>query len=215
MISQMLIQATLETLYMVFVASFLAVVFGLPLGVLLLVSKKGHLLNKPLLHKILDTSINMTRSFPFIILIILLLPLSRFLIGTSIGSSASIIPLAISAIPFVAKLFENSLMEVEHGKIETTLSLGASHLEVIKMMLLESLPSLVNNITITLISLIGYSAMAGALGAGGLGDLAIRIGYQSYRGDVLFYAVVVIIVLVQIIQSAGDYVVKRLRKNKY
>ncbi|PUD14212.1 ABC transporter permease [Helicobacter pylori] len=215
MISQMLIQATLETLYMVFAASFLAVVFGLPLGVLLLVSKKGHLLNKPLLHKILDTSINMTRSFPFIILIILLLPLSRFLIGTSIGSSASIIPLAISAIPFVAKLFENSLMEVEHGKIETTLSLGASHLEVIKMMLLESLPSLVNNITITLISLIGYSAMAGALGAGGLGDLAIRIGYQSYRGDVLFYAVVVIIVLVQIIQSTGDYVVKRLRKNKY
>ncbi|MCQ2676760.1 ABC transporter permease [Helicobacter pylori] len=215
MISQMLIQATLETLYMVFVASFLAVVFGLPLGVLLLVSKKGHLLNKPLLHKILDTSINMTRSFPFIILIILLLPLSRLLIGTSIGSSASIIPLAISAIPFVAKLFENSLMEVEHGKIETTLSLGASHLEVIKMMLLESLPSLVNNITITLISLIGYSAMAGALGAGGLGDLAIRIGYQSYRGDVLFYAVVVIIVLVQIIQSTGDYVVKRLRKNKY
>ncbi len=215
MISQMLIQATLETLYMVFVASFLAVVFGLPLGVLLLVSKKGHLLNKPLLHKILDTSINMTRSFPFIILIILLLPLSRFLIGTSIGSSASIIPLAISATPFVAKLFENSLMEVEHGKIETTLSLGASHLEVVKMMLLESLPSLVNNITITLISLIGYSAMAGALGAGGLGDLAIRIGYQSYRGDVLFYAVVVIIVLVQIIQSAGDYVVKRLRKHKY
>ncbi|MBH0233640.1 methionine ABC transporter permease [Helicobacter pylori] len=215
MISQMLIQATLETLYMVFVASFLAVVFGLPLGVLLLVSKKGHLLNKPLLHKILDTSINMTRSFPFIILIILLLPLSRFLIGTSIGSSASIIPLAISAIPFVAKLFENSLMEVEHGKIETTLSLGASNLEVVKMMLLESLPSLVNNITITLISLIGYSAMAGALGAGGLGDLAIRIGYQSYRGDVLFYAVVVIIVLVQIIQSVGDYVVKRLRKNKY
>ncbi|WP_120909684.1 methionine ABC transporter permease [Helicobacter pylori] len=215
MISQMLIQATLETLYMVFMASFLAVVFGLPLGVLLLVSKKGHLLNKPLLHKILDTSINMTRSFPFIILIILLLPLSHFLIGTSIGSSASIIPLAISAIPFVAKLFENSLMEVEHGKIETTLSLGASHLEVIKMMLLESLPSLVNNITITLISLIGYSAMAGALGAGGLGDLAIRIGYQSYRGDVLFYAVVVIIVLVQIIQSAGDYVVKRLRKHKY
>ncbi len=215
MISQMLIQATLETLYMVFVASFLAVVFGLPLGVLLLVSKKGHLLNKPLLHKILDTSINMTRSFPFIILIILLLPLSRFLIGTSIGSSASIIPLAISAIPFVAKLFENSLMEVEHGKIETTLSLGASHLEVIKMMLLESLPSLVNNITITLISLIGYSAMAGALGAGGLGDLAIRIGYQSYRGDVLFCAVVVIIVLVQIIQSAGDYVVKHLRKHKY
>ncbi|AVV97020.1 ABC transporter permease [Helicobacter pylori] len=215
MISQMLIQATLETLYMVFVASFLAVVFGLPLGVLLLVSKKGHLLNKPLLHKILDTSINMTRSFPFIILIILLLPLSRFLIGTSIGSSASIIPLAISAIPFVAKLFENSLMEVEHGKIETTLSLGASNLEVIKMMLLESLPSLANNITITLISLIGYSAMAGALGAGGLGDLAIRIGYQSYRGDVLFYAVVVIIVLVQIIQSVGDYVVKRLRKNKY
>ncbi|GHP85728.1 ABC transporter permease [Helicobacter pylori] len=215
MISQMLIQATLETLYMVFVASFLAVVFGLPLGVLLLVSKKGHLLNKPLLHKILDTSINMTRSFPFIILIILLLPLSRFLIGTSIGSSASIIPLAISAIPFVAKLFENSLMEVEHGKIETTLSLGASNLEVVKMMLLESLPSLVNNITITLISLIGYSAMAGALGAGGLGDLAIRIGYQSYRGDVLFYAVIVIIVLVQIIQSVGDYVVKRLREHKY
>ncbi|AFI05754.1 methionine ABC transporter permease [Helicobacter cetorum] len=215
MITQMLFQATLETLYMVFVASFLAVLFGLPLGVLLLVSKKGHLLNKPLLHKVLDTLINVTRSFPFIILIILLLPLSRFIIGTSIGSSASIIPLAISAIPFVAKLFENSLMEVGHGKIETTLSLGASNFQVIKMMLLESLPSLVNNITITLISLIGYSAMAGALGAGGLGDLAIRIGYQTYRGDVLFYAVVVIIVLVQVIQSGGDYLVKRLKRHGY
>ncbi|GHP65131.1 ABC transporter permease [Helicobacter pylori] len=197
MISQMLIQATLETLYMVFVASFLAVVFGLPLGVLLLVSKKGHLLNKPLLHKILDTSINMTRSFPFIILIILLLPLSRFLIGTSIGSSASIIPLAISAIPFVAKLFENSLMEVEHGKIETTLSLGASNLEVVKMMLLESLPSLVNNITITLISLIGYSAMAGAVGGGGLGGFAIWVGYQRFMGGGLFFLGGVVIVLVQ------------------
>ncbi|WP_120944582.1 ABC transporter permease subunit [Helicobacter pylori] len=201
MISQMLIQATLETLYMVFVASFLAVVFGLPLGVLLLVSKKGHLLNKPLLHKILDTSINMTRSFPFIILIILLLPLSRFLIGTSIGSSASIIPLAISAIPFVAKLFENSLMEVEHGKIETTLSLGASNLEVVKMMLLESLPSLVNNITITLISLIGYSAMAGALGAGGLGVLFIMVSLRGVMVEGVFFGGVVCFVLVQMIPT--------------
>ncbi|WP_104760593.1 methionine ABC transporter permease [Helicobacter cetorum] len=214
MIAQILFQATLETLYMVFVASFLAVLFGLPLGVLLIVSQKGHLLNKPFLHKILDTLVNITRSFPFVILIILLLPLSRLIIGTSIGSSASIIPLAISAIPFVAKLFEGSLMEVEHGKIETTLSLGASNMQVIKMMLLESLPSLVNNITITLIALIGYSAMAGALGAGGLGDLAIRIGYQTYRGDILFYAVIIIVVLVQIIQTIGDFIVRRLKRRR-
>ncbi|WP_104712152.1 methionine ABC transporter permease [Helicobacter cetorum] len=214
MIAQILFQATLETLYMVFVASFLAVLFGLPLGVLLIVSQKGHLLNKPFLHKVLDTLVNITRSFPFVILIILLLPLSRLIIGTSIGSSASIIPLAISAIPFVAKLFEGSLMEVEHGKIETTLSLGASNMQVIKMMLLESLPSLVNNITITLIALIGYSAMAGALGAGGLGDLAIRIGYQTYRGDILFYAVIIIVVLVQIIQMIGDFIVRRLKRRR-
>ncbi|AFI03368.1 methionine ABC transporter permease [Helicobacter cetorum] len=214
MIAQILFQATLETLYMVFVASFLAVLFGLPLGVLLIVSQKGHLLNKPFLHKILDTLVNITRSFPFVILIILLLPLSRLIIGTSIGSSASIIPLAISAIPFVAKLFEGSLMEVEHGKIETTLSLGASNMQVIKIMLLESLPSLVNNITITLIALIGYSAMAGALGAGGLGDLAIRIGYQTYRGDILFYAVIIIVVLVQIIQTIGDFIVRRLKRRR-
>lgn len=163
--------------YMVFVVSFLVVVFGLFLGVLLLVSKKGYLLNKFFLYKILDILINMICFFFFIIFIILFLFLLCFLIGISIGFSVSIILLVILVIFFVVKFFENFLMEVEYGKIEIILSLGVFNLEVIKMMFLESLSFLVNNIIIILIFLIGYLVMVGVLGVGGLGDLVIRIGY--------------------------------------
>lgn len=214
MIFDMIFNSTLETIYMVFFSCIFAVVFGLPLGVFLHITKDNSILAMPMLNKILGAIVNTARSFPFIILIILLLPLSRFVIGTSIGSTAAIIPLSISAIPFVARLFEGALAEVDKGLIEATQSMGANKLNIVKMMIAESLPSLINAIIITTISLIGYSAMAGAVGAGGLGDLAIRIGYQTYRPDILLYSVITIIILVQIIQTSGDLVVKKLRKNK-
>lgn len=214
MIFDMMFNSTLETIYMVFFSCIFAVVFGLPLGVFLHITKDNSILAMPMLNKILGAIVNTARSFPFIILIILLLPLSRFVIGTSIGSTAAIIPLSISAIPFVARLFEGALAEVDKGLIEATQSMGANKLNIVKMMIAESLPSLINAIIITTISLIGYSAMAGAVGAGGLGDLAIRIGYQTYRPDILLYSVITIIVLVQIIQTSGDLIVKKLRKNK-
>lgn len=214
MIFDMIFNSTLETIYMVFFSCIFAIIFGLPLGVFLHITKSDSILAMPSLNKALGAIVNTARSFPFIILIILLLPLSRFLIGTSIGSTAAIIPLSISAIPFVARLFEGALAEVDKGLIEATQSMGANKLGVVKMMIAESLPSLINAIVITTISLIGYSAMAGAVGAGGLGDVAIRVGYQSYRPDILLYSVITIIIVVQIIQTSGDLIVKRLRKNK-
>lgn len=214
MIFDSILQALLETLYMVSVSCILAVIFGLPLGVFLCITKKNSILPMPKINKILGGIVNVVRSFPFIILIILLLPLSRFIVGTSVGSTTAIIPLTISATPFIARLFEGAFDEVDKGLIEATKSMGATRFIIVKMMIFESLPSIINAIVITIISLIGYSAMAGAVGAGGLGDLAIRIGYQTYRPDVLLYSVITIIVLVQIIQTGGDLIVKILRKYK-
>ncbi len=207
-------QHLLETLYMVGASCFLAVVFGLPLGVFLCITKKRSIMPMPITNKILGGIVNVVRSFPFIILIILLLPLSRYITGTSVGSTTAIIPLTISAIPFIARLFEGAFDEVDKGLIEATKSMGAKKITIVKMMIFESMPSLVNAITITIISLIGYSAMAGAVGAGGIGDLAIRIGYQTYRPDILMYSVITIIILVQIIQSGGDLIVKILRRHR-
>lgn len=203
-----------ETLYMVGASCLIATLFGLPLGILLCITKRGNLTPFPLLNAIIGGVVNVVRSFPFIILIIVLLPLSRLIIGTSIGSSAAIIPLSIAATPFIARLFEGAFDEVDKGLIEATTALGASNLTIIKVMILESLPALINALTITIIGVIGYSAMAGAVGAGGVGDLAMRIGYYSYRADILAYCVVAIILLVQIIQSIGDYIVKYLRRNR-
>lgn len=203
-----------ETLYMVGASCLIATLFGLPLGILLCITKRGNLTPFPLLNAIIGGVVNVVRSFPFIILIIVLLPLSRLIIGTSIGSSAAIIPLSIAATPFIARLFEGAFDEVDKGLIEATTALGASNLTIIKVMILESLPALVNALTITIIGVIGCSAMAGAVGAGGVGDLAMRIGYYSYRADILAYCVVAIILLVQIIQSIGDYIVKYLRRNR-
>ncbi|BDB65473.1 ABC transporter permease [Helicobacter cinaedi] len=201
-----------ETLYMVLFSTFFAVLFGLPLGVLLSVIKPSGIMATPSLYRILSAIVNVVRSFPFIVLIFLLLPLSKLLIGTSIGSTAAIIPLVIAATPFIARLFEGAFDEVDKGLVEATISMGASKKVVIFMMISESLPSIVNAITITSVSLVGFSAMAGVVGAGGLGDLAYRIGFQSFKPDVLTYAVICIIVMVQCIQSSGDLFVKRLRQ---
>ncbi|BDB67356.1 ABC transporter permease [Helicobacter cinaedi] len=201
-----------ETLYMVLFSTFFAVLFGLPLGVLLSVIKPSGIMATPSLYRILSAIVNVVRSFPFIVLIFLLLPLSKLLIGTSIGSTAAIIPLVIAATPFIARLFEGAFDEVDKGLVEATISMGASKKVVIFMMISESLPSIINAITITSVSLVGFSAMAGVVGAGGLGDLAYRIGFQSFKPDVLTYAVICIIVMVQCIQSSGDLFVKRLRQ---
>lgn len=214
MIFDMILTSLLETLYMVPVSCIFAVIFGLPLGIFLSITKRHSILPMPTINKVLGFIVNIVRSFPFIILIILLLPLSRFIVGTSVGSTVAIIPLVIAATPFIARLFEGAFDEVDKGLVEAALSMGATKFIIVKMMIAESLPSLVNAITITLVNLIGYSAMAGAVGAGGLGDLALRIGYQTYKPDVLLYSVLTIIVLVQIVQTSGDLLVKVLRKHK-
>ncbi|WP_233709984.1 MULTISPECIES: methionine ABC transporter permease [unclassified Helicobacter] len=198
---------------MVFGSSLLAVIFGLPLGIFLFITQKESILPMPNLNRAIGSIVNIIRSFPFIILIVLLLPISRFLIGTSIGVGAAIVSLSIAAIPFVARLFEGALSEVDRGIIEANLSLGATKLTLIRVIVDETLPSLINALTIAVISIVGYSAMAGVLGAGGLGDLAIRIGFQSNKPDILFSTVFIMIVLVQCIQFLGDWVVYKI-KNK-
>lgn len=209
-----LLDATLETLYMVSVSSVVALFFGLIVGVILSVSRKSGILPCFWLNQALSWLVNTTRSFPFIILIILLLPLSKFIVGQSYGTTAAIVPLSLSAIPFVARLIEGALNEVDNGLIEATQSMGANEASIIWVMILEALPSIINAITITIISLIGYSAIAGAIGAGGLGDLAIRLGYQTFMPNVLFWAVVVIVLMVQVIQSCGDCLVAWIKKRR-
>lgn len=209
-----LAKSVCETIYMVVFSVFFACVFGLPLGVYLSAIKPSGIMANALVYRILSAIVNVVRSFPFIVLIFLLLPLSKALIGTSIGSTAAIIPLVIAATPFIARLFEGAFDEVDKGLIEATMSMGASRFRVVLMMISESLPSLANAITITAVSLVGFSAMAGVVGAGGLGDLAYRIGFQSFKPDVLTYAVICIIILVQCIQSSGDFIVKRLRTHR-
>lgn len=210
----MVAKSFFETLYMVMFSLIFGVVFGLPLGTMLSAIKPQGIMPSVGLYRILSAIVNITRSFPFIILIILLLPLSKAFIGTSIGSTAAIIPLAIAAIPFIARLFEGALDEVDKGLVEATMSMGASKYRVILMMIRESLPSICNAITITAVSLVGYSAMAGTVGAGGLGDLAYRIGYQSFKPDLLAYAVICVAVMVQGIQASGDMIIKKLRENR-
>lgn len=202
--------ATLETLYMVSVATLFTVVFGLPLGVLLVVTDRNGLSPKPVLNQVLGTVINAARSLPFIILLVVLIPLTRLLVGTTIGATAAIVPLALAAIPFFARIAESALREVDRGLVEAAQSMGCTPAQIIlKVLIPESLPSLILNVAITIISLIGYSAMAGTVGGGGLGDLAIRYGYQRYEVEVMVVAVVLLIGLVQGIQVLGN----RLARN--
>ncbi len=207
--------STLETLYMVFFSTIFSMLIGFPIGILLVITKSGNIWEKPFLNKILEICVNTLRSFPFIILMICVFPLSRLIVGTTIGVNAAIVPLSISAAPFVARMVEGALNEIDKGLIEASSSMGANNFTIIfKVMVPETLPHLIHGLTVTVISLIGYSAMAGTIGAGGLGDLAIRFGYQRFKIDIMIYSVVVIIILVQIIQSFGNYLVKLSRKNK-
>ena len=215
MVFSMILDSTLETLYMVFFSTIFSLLIGFPIGVLLVVTKEGNIMERPKLNKVLEIVINTLRSFPFIILMICLFPLSRIIVGTTIGSTAAIVPLSISAAPFVARMIEGALNEVDKGLIEASSSMGASNSTIIwKVMIPETMPHIIHGITVTVISLIGFSAMAGTIGAGGLGDLAIRFGYQRFKTDIMIYSVIVIILLVQVLQSLGIYLVERIKKKR-
>jgi len=210
-LSQLITPAVGETLYMVVVSTILAYLLGLPLGVILVVTSPGHILPNPWVERILGTLINILRSAPFIILLVAFIPFTRSLVGTSIGTTAAIVPLVISAAPFVARVVESSLKEVPYGVIEAALSMGASPLQIIQKVLLpEAKASLILGITITTISIIGYTAMAGAVGGGGLGDLSIQYGYNRFRTDIMILTVIILVVLVQGLQSVGTTLARKL-----
>jgi D-methionine transport system permease protein len=206
--------ATAETLAMVFASTLFSLILGLPLGILLCITgpeAQGGIIPKPLLNNVLGRVVNILRSFPFIILMILLFPLSRIIVGTSIGTTATIVPLSIAAAPFVARIIETAIKEVDPGVIQAARAMGSTTMQIIlKVLIPEAMPSLVSGITLTIINLIGYSAMAGAIGGGGLGDLAIRYGYQRFRPDVMLVSVIVILVLVEVVQVIGNKISARM-----
>lgn len=199
-----------DTLYMVFSATALAALLGIPAGFLLYGTRPKRFLANALIFYPLNLAINIGRSIPFIILAIWIIPLTRFLVGKAIGNTAAIVPLALAATPFLARLIENALNEVPAGLIEAAQAMGAHPGQIIRRVLWpEALPAIINALTITLITLIGYSAVVGSIGADGLGKIAYSHGYQRYRPDVIFYTVCVIVLLVQAIQYLGDYLVRR------
>jgi D-methionine transport system permease protein len=213
MIAKLLLEATLDTLYMTFVSTFLAFVIGLGLALILVITGKNGLKPNKAIYSALDIIVNTLRSFPFIILIIVLFPFTKFIVGTSIGTTAAIVPLTIGSAPFIARLIENAMNEVDHGIIEAALSYGATKTQIIfKVIFVEALPSIINAITLTLIVVIGFTAMAGAVGGGGLGDVAMRYGFQRFRPDIMAYTVIILIVMVQIIQSSGNFLYKITKK---
>lgn len=209
----LIVQATGESLFMVAVAALFGMLFGLPLGIFLATSRKGELFEAPAINKILGVIVNATRSTPFIILVVAIIPFTRLIAGTSIGSGAAIVPLTIASAPFIARLVEGAIREVDSGLIETASSFGATPLQVVlKVLIPEALPGLVLALTLAVVSLLGYSAMVGAVGGGGLGDLGIRYGYQRFMPDMMLAVVVVLIALVQSVQTVGDYVARRVNR---
>ncbi len=209
----LLAESLLETIYMVGVSALIAAIAGIPLGIVLVTTSKGHIMENAKLNAVLGSVVNAARSTPFIILMVAIIPVTRVIVGTSIGTNAAIVPLSIAAIPFLGRIVESAIREVDQGVIEAAQAMGASPLQIIRKVLIpEALPALVLGVTITIVSLIGYSAMAGAIGGGGLGDLAIRYGYQRFRPDVMLATVVILIATVQVVQSCGDRLARRLNK---
>ena len=207
--------STLQTLQMVFFSTLFAVIIGFPLGILLFITSSTGIMPKPLFNMVLSRIIDVLRSFPFVILMIVLLPFTRFVLGTAIGTSATIMPLSLAAAPFVARVIETALIEIDPGVITAVRAMGSTNWQIIRKVLVpEVLPSVVSGITLTIINLISYSAMAGTLGGGGLGDLAIRYGYQRFRTDIMLASVVVIILLVALIQFAGTKLSERILKKR-
>ena len=201
---EMLLEGVVDTLYMTLVSTFFSYVFGMMMGTVLVICRQDGITPRPMIYAVLDVVVNLTRSFPFLIL------MTRLLVGTTIGNNATVVPLVIAAAPFVARLVESSLLEVDGGVIEAAQSMGASTMQIImKVLLPEALPSLINGSAIAATTILGYSAMSGAVGGGGLGKLAIMYGYNRYQTDIMFITVVLLIVIVQVFQSFGNWATKR------
>ena len=198
---------------MVAVATIIAAIIGIPLGITLVTNSRGHILENRFINQILGTIVNIIRSIPFIILMVAIIPLTRIIAGTSIGTTAACVPLTIVAIPFLSRLVETSIRDVDFGLVEAAESMGATPFQIIRKVLIpEALPTIINNITVLIVNLIGASAMAGAIGGGGLGDIAIRYGYQRFRADVMLATIIILIVGVNLIQACGDFASRK--KNK-
>ena len=212
-IISMLVEGTWVTLYMTLTSTFFAYILGLPLGITLVLTRKDGLRPNQFIYKIIDVVVNIVRSVPFLILLILIIPFTRALVGKSYGPTATIVPLTIAAAPFIARLVESSLLEVDQGVIEAAQSMGASTWHIVwKVLLAEARTSLIINATIALATILGYSAMSGTVGGGGLGDIAIRYGYYRYETDIMFATVILLILLVQIMQYIGTKVAKKIDK---
>ena len=210
-IIKLMLQGIEETFYMVAVATVIGGIIGIPLGITLV--SKGHILENRFINQILGTIVNIIRSIPFIILMVAIIPLTRLIAGTSIGTTAACVPLTIVAIPFLSRLVETSIRDVDFGLVEAAESMGATPFQIIRKVLIpEALPTIINNITVLIVNLIGASAMAGAIGGGGLGDIAIRYGYQRFRPDVMLATIIILIVVVNVIQAGGDFASRN--KNK-
>jgi D-methionine transport system permease protein len=210
---RIIIEATLDTLTMVALAGSLGIVFGLPLGAFLATSKKGELFASPALNAALGFIVNVTRSTPFIILVVAIVPFTRLIAGTSIGTRAAIVPLTIAAIPFIARIVEAAIREVDQGLVEAARAFGATPLQIVRKVLVpEAAPAIILGLTLAIVSLLGFSAMVGAVGGGGLGDLGIRYGYQRFMPDVMALVVAILVVLVQSTQTIGDFIARRVNK---
>ena len=209
----LLAKALGETLYMVIISMVISSAIGIPLGVLLHVTAEGEILDAPLLNRAVGAVVNAVRSVPFIILMVAIIPLTRLIVGSAIGTTAAMVPLVIASVPFIGRQVETTLREVPHGLIEAALSMGATPMQIILRVLLpESMPGIVSQLTTVVIALVGESAMAGAIGGGGLGDLAIRYGYQRFRPDIMIATVIILIVLVQLVQLTGNHFAARLNR---
>ena len=212
-IIDLLIKGLIDTLHMVAVSGAIGTLIGLPIGVMLAVTGRGELLQNFAFNKVMGAVVNMTRSTPFIILVVAIIPFTRLIAGTSIGTAAAIVPLTVAAVPFIARIVEGAVREVDRGLIEAAQSMGATPFQIIRKVLLpEAMPAIALGLTLSVVSLIGYSAMVGAVGGGGLGDLGIRYGYQRFLPEVMLAVVIVLIVLVQIVQSTGDWIARRVNK---
>ena len=203
-------EGTLDTIYMTLVSTFFSYVFGMIMAVILVITRADGIRPHPVIFRVLDVIVNLTRSFPFLILMIAIIPFTRWLVGTTIGNNATVVPLVVASAPFVARLIEQSLLEVDRGVIEAAQSMGASTWQLIwKVFIPEATPSLINGSAIAATTILGYSAMSGAVGGGGLGKLAIMYGYNRYQNDIMFATVVLLIIIVQLLQSFGDWATRR------
>lgn len=207
----LLVNATIQTVEMVFISAFFAILLGLPLGVFLFITRNPYLFYKPKTHQLLGSIVNIVRSIPFIILLVAITPLTRLIVGTSIGTVAAMVPLTVSAIPFFARLVESAMSEVPVGLIEAALSMGATIMQtVMKVFIPESRATMIRGVTLMLITLVGYSAMAGAIGGGGLGNLAIMYGYERFETHIMLMTVLILILMVQCLQWLGDWVARKI-----